>query len=154
MKLFYFAQGPVAPLAALFCSTGHITHPVRLWTRTTLRCALTVTPLTIGTRPPPVDGASMTTVCECVPVCECVCVDDHDHAAYCSVLETNCIPLGGYAVYTPFVFTSRWHAYFAYWRTQTDPMLNVCLKELLHSAGFSGPFACPSDSFCPASGNF
>jgi len=26
MKLFYFAQGPVAP--ALFCSTGHITHPV------------------------------------------------------------------------------------------------------------------------------
>ena len=73
----------------------------------------------------------------------------------CSVLETNCIvPLGGYAVYTPFVFTSRWHAYFAYWRTQTDPMLNVCLKELLHSAGFSGPFACPSDSFCPASGNF
>ena len=151
LKLFYFAQGPVAP--ALFCSTGHITHPVRLWTRTTLRCALTVTPLTIGTRPPPVDGASMTTVCECVPVCECVCVDDHDHAAYCSVLETNCIPLGGY-VYTPFVFTSRWHAYFAYWRTQTDPMLNVCLKELLHSAGFSGPFACPSDSFCPASGNF
>ena len=53
-------------------------------------------------------------VCASVPQCECVCVDDHDHAAYCSVLETNCIPLGGYAVYTPFVFTSRWHAYFAY----------------------------------------